>query len=149
MKVLFSFVNMFLCSFYIHYILFITKLANCKDVYQKMKVWANSSPFLFCLEINCHCENLLTVRAKPIIILLSHFTGCCAAGAHTTFASGIYMDILLNEKYFLCFLKTFALNNNHFQLFWTPDVIIHDLVSFNKPEILNEVGALGKYLEMI
>ena len=30
-----------------------------------------------------------------------------------------------------------------FQLFWTPDVIIHDLVSFNKPEILNQVGALG------
>merc|ERR1719192_1055451 len=27
-------------------------------------------------------------------------------------------------------------------LFWTPDVIIHDLVNFNKPEILNEVGAL-------
>jgi len=25
---------------------------------------------------------------------------------------------------------------------WTPDVIIHDLVSFNKPEILNQVGAL-------
>ena len=52
----------------------------------------------FCLEINCHCENLLTVRAKPIIILLSHFTGCWAAGAHTTFARGIYMDILLDEK---------------------------------------------------
>ena len=30
------------------------------------------------------------------------------------------------------------------QLFWTPDVIIHDLVNFNKPEILNEVGALGR-----
>ena len=30
------------------------------------------------------------------------------------------------------------------QLFWTPDVIIHDLVRFNKPEILNQVGALGK-----
>ena len=29
-----------------------------------------------------------------------------------------------------------------FQLFWTPDVIIHDLVKFNKPEILNQVGAL-------
>lgn len=28
------------------------------------------------------------------------------------------------------------------QLFWTPDVIIHDLVRFNKPEILNQVGAL-------
>ena len=28
------------------------------------------------------------------------------------------------------------------QLFWTPDVIIHDLVKFNKPEILNQVGAL-------
>jgi hypothetical protein len=26
-----------------------------------------------------------------------------------------------------------------FQLFWTPDIIIHDLVSFNKPEILNQV----------
>jgi len=25
---------------------------------------------------------------------------------------------------------------------WTPDVIIHDLVRFNKPEILNQVGAL-------
>ncbi len=34
-----------------------------------------------------------------------------------------------------------------FQLFWTPDIIIHDLVSFNKPEILNQaislVGAEG------
>jgi len=30
-------------------------------------------------------------------------------------------------------------------LFWTPDVIIHDLVSFNKPEILNQVGALEIY----
>ena len=30
----------------------------------------------------------------------------------------------------------------HSQLFWTPDVIIHDLVKFNKPEILNQVGAL-------
>ena len=29
-----------------------------------------------------------------------------------------------------------------FQHIWTPDVIIHDLVSFNKPEILNQVGAL-------
>ena len=28
------------------------------------------------------------------------------------------------------------------QHIWTPDVIIHDLVSFNKPEILNQVGAL-------
>ena len=52
----------------------------------------------FCLEINCHCENLLTVRAKPIVILLSHFTGCWAAGAQMTFARGIYMDILLDEK---------------------------------------------------
>lgn len=26
--------------------------------------------------------------------------------------------------------------------FWTPDVIIHDLVNFNKPEILNQVAAL-------
>ena len=25
------------------------------------------------------------------------------------------------------------------QHIWTPDVIIHDLVSFNKPEILNQV----------
>ena len=34
--------------------------------------------------------------------------------------------------------------SSHFpsQLFWTPDVIIHDLVKFNKPEILNQVGAL-------
>jgi len=31
------------------------------------------------------------------------------------------------------------------ELFWTPDVIIHDLVSFNKPEILNQVGALEIY----
>ena len=29
-----------------------------------------------------------------------------------------------------------------FQLFWTPDIIIHDLVNFYKPEILNQVGAL-------
>jgi hypothetical protein len=28
---------------------------------------------------------------------------------------------------------------DYFQLFWTPDIIIHDLVSFNKPEILNQV----------
>ena len=34
---------------------------------------------------------------------------------------------------------------SYFQLFWTPDVIIHDLVSFNKPEILNQVGALEIY----
>ena len=34
-------------------------------------------------------------------------------------------------------------SSHHFlQLFWTPDVIIHDLVKFNKPEILNQVGAL-------
>jgi hypothetical protein len=26
--------------------------------------------------------------------------------------------------------------------FWTPDIIIHDLVSFYKPEILNQVAAL-------
>ena len=26
--------------------------------------------------------------------------------------------------------------------FWTPDIIIHDLVNFNKPEILNQVAAL-------
>ena len=26
-----------------------------------------------------------------------------------------------------------------FQHIWTPDVIIHDLVKFNKPEILNQV----------
>jgi hypothetical protein len=26
--------------------------------------------------------------------------------------------------------------------FWTPDIIIHDLVSFYKPEVLNEVAAL-------
>lgn len=26
--------------------------------------------------------------------------------------------------------------------FWTPDLIIHDLVNFKKPEILNEVAAL-------
>lgn len=31
---------------------------------------------------------------------------------------------------------------DNIDLFWTPDVIIHDLVSFNKPEILNQVGAL-------
>jgi hypothetical protein len=29
-----------------------------------------------------------------------------------------------------------------FQLFWTPDIIIHDLVSFNKPEILNQATSL-------
>ena len=28
------------------------------------------------------------------------------------------------------------------QLLWMPDVIIHDLVMFSKPEILNEVAAL-------
>ena len=26
--------------------------------------------------------------------------------------------------------------------FWTPDIIIHDLVSFYKPEVLNQVAAL-------
>ena len=26
--------------------------------------------------------------------------------------------------------------------FWTPDIIIHDLVSFYKPEIMNQVAAL-------
>merc|ERR1719458_65012 len=26
--------------------------------------------------------------------------------------------------------------------FWTPDIIIHDLVSFNKPEVMSEVAAL-------
>ena len=26
--------------------------------------------------------------------------------------------------------------------FWTPDIIIHDLVSCDKPEILNQVAAL-------
>jgi len=31
---------------------------------------------------------------------------------------------------------------DNIELFWTPDVIIHDLVKFNKPEILNQVGAL-------
>lgn len=34
---------------------------------------------------------------------------------------------------------------DNIDLFWTPDVIIHDLVSFNKPEILNQVGALEIY----
>jgi hypothetical protein len=29
-----------------------------------------------------------------------------------------------------------------FQNLWIPDVIIHDLVTFNKPEILSEVAAL-------
>ena len=29
-----------------------------------------------------------------------------------------------------------------FQYLWIPDVIIHDLVKFSKPEILNEVAAL-------
>ena len=29
-----------------------------------------------------------------------------------------------------------------FQHIWTPDVIIHDLVRFNKPEILNQVDSL-------
>ena len=29
-----------------------------------------------------------------------------------------------------------------FQYLWIPDVIIHDLVMFSKPEILNEVAAL-------
>ena len=28
------------------------------------------------------------------------------------------------------------------QVLWIPDVIIHDLVMFSKPEILNEVAAL-------
>ena len=28
------------------------------------------------------------------------------------------------------------------QNLWIPDVIIHDLVTFNKPEILSEVAAL-------
>ena len=28
------------------------------------------------------------------------------------------------------------------QFLWIPDVIIHDLVKFSKPEILNEVAAL-------
>lgn len=35
-----------------------------------------------------------------------------------------------------------SINFSLSQLFWTPDVIIHDLVKFNKPEILNQVGAL-------
>ena len=30
----------------------------------------------------------------------------------------------------------------YFQFLWMPDVIIHDLVKFSKPEILNEVAAL-------
>ena len=36
----------------------------------------------------------------------------------------------------------FVSSVKYFQHVWTPDVIIHDLVSFNKPEILNQVGAL-------
>jgi hypothetical protein len=36
-------------------------------------------------------------------------------------------------------LKSEIKKMNYFQLFWTPDIIIHDLVSFNKPEILNQV----------
>ena len=31
---------------------------------------------------------------------------------------------------------------NFLQVLWIPDVIIHDLVMFSKPEILNEVAAL-------
>lgn len=31
---------------------------------------------------------------------------------------------------------------SYFQFLWMPDVIIHDLVKFSKPEILNEVAAL-------
>ena len=34
------------------------------------------------------------------------------------------------------------LSISHFQFLWMPDVIIHDLVKFSKPEILNEVAAL-------
>ena len=30
----------------------------------------------------------------------------------------------------------------YLQVLWIPDVIIHDLVMFSKPEILNEVAAL-------
>ena len=35
-----------------------------------------------------------------------------------------------------------VLSISHFQFLWMPDVIIHDLVKFSKPEILNEVAAL-------
>ena len=31
---------------------------------------------------------------------------------------------------------------DNIQALWIPDVIIHDLVKFSKPEILNEVAAL-------
>ena len=36
-----------------------------------------------------------------------------------------------------------------FQHIWIPDIIIHDLVKFNKPQILNEVGALEINLQNV
>ena len=55
------------------------------------------------------------------------------------FFSGKGRSKMLTGKYLLT-----TDQSPHFdsQLFWTPDVIIHDLVKFNKPEILNQVGAL-------
>ena len=45
----------------------------------------------------------------------------------------------------LCFPRTAV--SLSLQYLWMPDVIIHDLVTFSKPEILNEVAALEIFPE--
>ena len=100
--------SLFFCKYVFMFILYplytvYNKTCQLQRCLSKNESMSELFAIPFCLEINCHCENLLTVRAKPIIILLSHFTGCWAAGAHTTFARGIYMDILLDEEKKLCF----------------------------------------------
>ena len=44
--------------------------------------------------------------------------------------------------WFLFFYYLLSSLLSYFQFLWMPDVIIHDLVKFSKPEILNEVAAL-------
>ena len=74
------------------------------------------------LLVNCSSNNMLTISAH---------CGWCLSNSNT--AENVGPDNIVID-----FLRTLY-KLLSFQHIWTPDVIIHDLVKFNKPEILNQV----------
>ena len=81
---------------------------------------------LFCFEILCWFT-ILRFAAANILIIYIFWWHLCYRMHHIWIypSSWIFSDVV-NVIHIL-------------QHIWTPDVIIHDLVRFNKPEILNQV----------